>query len=231
VLSRPVPGVSDRRGMVANPDHLDHVQRSLRRLQRRAARRHGPDRRRSVKPSRRWQRANAKITRLHARVANCRADGLRKLTTALTRRFGVIVVEDLNVAGMLRNSRLSRRIAGAGWGELRRQLAYKAVWCGSHLVIADRWYPSSKTCSACGGVKTKLRLSQRIYHCEFCGYHADRDRNAARNLAALAMRTVEGGTSSSSCGATLNEPAGNLRKTGTAGGGYCHGKPHEGNIA
>ncbi|WP_280274398.1 IS607 family element RNA-guided endonuclease TnpB [Nocardia wallacei] len=230
VLSCPVLGVSDDRGMVANPAHLERAQRKLRRLQRRAARRRGPDRRGSATPSRRWRRANATVTKLHARVANCREDGLHRLTNALTDRFGVIVVEDLNVAGMLRNRRLARRIAGAGWGELRRQLAYKTGRRGGRLVVADRWYPSSKLCSVCGAVKTKLRLSHRVYHCEVCGFRADRDRNAARNLAALAARTVNHDTSSPSRGATLNEPAGNPRKTGIAGGGYCHGKPHEGNV-
>ncbi|HEY5854662.1 MAG TPA: transposase, partial [Aldersonia sp.] len=92
--------------------------------------------------SNRWRRTQSGIARLHARVANARADGLHRLTTALTRNCGVIVVEDLNVAGMLANPRLARRIADAGWGVLRRQLDYKTRWCGGELVVADRWYPS-----------------------------------------------------------------------------------------
>lgn len=233
VLSRPVPGVSDENGMVTNPRHLEHAQRTLRRLQRQAARRRGPDRGTRELPSRRWRRTQAGIARLHARVANSRADGLHRLTTALTRNFGVIVVEDLNVAGMVRNRRLARRIADAGWGELRRQLDYKSGWCGGRLVVAGRWYPSSKTCSnpSCGVVKAKLRLSDRVFHCESCGYTADRDTNAARNLAALAGQTTDGGASSPSCGATRNEPDGNPCKTSPAGSGYRHGKTHEVNVA
>jgi putative transposase len=101
------------------------------------------------------------------------------------------VVEDLNVAGMLRNRRLARHIADAGFAELRRQLAYKTEWNGGQLIVADRWYPSSKTCSGCDTVKTKLALSKRTYTCTTCGLVLDRDLNAARNLAALAA-TVAG---------------------------------------
>ena len=101
------------------------------------------------------------------------------------------MVEDLNVAGMLANRRLARRIADAGFAELRRQLAYKTGWNGGRLVVADRWYPSSKTCSGCGAVKAKLALSERTYTCTPCGLVLDRDVNAARNLAALAV-TVAG---------------------------------------
>jgi putative transposase len=142
----------------------------------------------------------------------------------------VLVVEDLNVAGMLRNRRLARRIAGAGWGELRRQLDYKTGWRGGDLVIAGRFYASSKTCSNCGVVKAKLRLSQRIYHCDACGLRTDRDHNAAQNLAAL-VASAGRGASSPSCGATENEPAGNPRKTSCAGRRYRHGKSHEDNAA
>jgi putative transposase len=104
--------------------------------------------------------------------------------------------------------RLARRIWDAGWGQLRRQLAYKTEWRGGKLVVADRFYPSTKTCSNCGAVKAKLRLSQRMYHCDSCGMTIDRDRNAARNLVTLADMAT-GGASSPSCGATLNEPTGN----------------------
>jgi putative transposase len=148
-----------------------------------------------------------------------REDGLHQLTTRLAATYGTVVAEDLNVAGMLRNRRLARRIADAGFGLLRRQLAYKTTWHGGRLALAGRFYPSSKTCSGCGAVKAKLRLSERTYHCEPCGLVIDRDLNAARNLAALT-----GGASSPSRGATLNEPAGNPGKTRPAGTGYRHGK-------
>lgn len=145
------------------------------------------------------------------------------------KRFDIVVIEDLNVAGMLGNHRLARRIAGASWGELRRQLVYKTNWRGGSLVVADRFYPSSNTCSECGAVKAKLRLSERVYRCDQCGMSTDPDLNAARNLAGLVAGRTDG-ASSPSCGATINEPAGNPRKTGEAGRGYCHGKPLEGNV-
>jgi len=128
------------------------------------------------------------------------------------------VVEDLNVAGMIKNRRLARHVAGVGMAELRRQIEYKASWTGVRVHAADRWYPSSKTCSACGVVKAKLRLSERTFRCDQCGLVLDRDLNAARNLAAL--------VSSHSWWATENEPDGNPRKTSTAlATGTATGRP------
>jgi putative transposase len=124
---------------------------------------------------------------------------------------------------MLRNRRLAHRIAGVGMGELRRQTTYKTTWAGGRLVVADRWYPSSKTCSDCGAVKAKLPLRVRVYHCDECGLVLDRDLNAARNLAALASETASG-MSTASCAGTLNTPDGNPCQTHTVGSGYRHGK-------
>jgi putative transposase len=126
---------------VPNPRHLDGELRRLRRLQRQAARRRGPDRRTRCKPSRRWRETRRRVAALHTRVANQRRDGLHKLTTRLVRDHDAIVVEDLHVAGMLRNKRLSRHISGLGMGEFRRQLAYKATESGVRVIVADRWYP------------------------------------------------------------------------------------------
>jgi putative transposase len=208
--------------VIGNPKHREIAQRELRRLQRQAARRVGPDKRSKRKPSQRWRRTQARITTLHARIANARRDGLHKLSTRLVRTHGVIVVEDLHVTGMMANRRLARHIAGVGMGELRRQLAYKTRWSGVDLHVADRWYPSSKTCSDCGAVKAKLPLRVRVFHCEGCGLVLDRDLNAARNLAALVARE----TSSPSCGATVNEPAGNPGKTrATRAAGTATGRP------
>ncbi len=229
VLSTPVVGVSVEHGMVDVADRLDAAQQQLRRLQRQAARRRGPDKRAGVIASARRRRTRARIARLHTRISNARTDGLHQLTTALADRFAVIVVEDLNVAGMLANHRLAGRISATGWAELRRQLDYKTRDRDGQLIVADRFYPSSKTCSNCGVVKAKLRLSQRIYHCEACSMSIDRDRNAAANLAALAVSATA--TSSPSCGATLNEPAGNPHKTSPAGSRYRHGKSPEDNAA
>ncbi|MHC6626831.1 IS607 family element RNA-guided endonuclease TnpB [Streptomyces globosus] len=178
---------------VTNPKHYDAALKRLRRASRTVSRRRGPDRRTGQKPSRRWEKANAQRNNVHHRVANLREDALHKLTTAVTAEYGTVVVEDLNVAGMLRNRRLARRIADAGFGEIRRRLAYKTRRRhATRLVAADRWYPSSKTCSGCGAVKAKLPLHIRTYECDACNLVIDRDDNAALNLAALAVACTTG---------------------------------------
>jgi putative transposase len=177
---------------VPNPAHYDQAIKQLKRLSRRVSRRQGPDRRTRQTPSKRWLKANAQRNRVHYRVANLRADALHKLTTTITAQYATVVVEDLNVAGMLKNRRLARKVADAGFGEIRRQITYKTGWAGGHTVVADRWYPSSKTCSGCGAVKAKLPLHVRTYHCDTCRLVLDRDENAARNLAALAAATGTG---------------------------------------
>ncbi|MZE79958.1 IS607 family element RNA-guided endonuclease TnpB [Streptomyces xinghaiensis] len=180
---------------VANPGHYDAARKQLRRACRTVSRRQGPDRRTGQKPSKRWEKANAQRNKLHHRVANLRQDALHKITTQVAAEYGTIVVEDLNVAGMLRNRRLARRIADAGFGEIRRQLNYKTRRRhATRLVVADRWYPSSKTCSGCGAVKAKLPLHVRTYACDACGLVIDRDDNAALNLAALAAAARTTGT-------------------------------------
>lgn len=188
VCSPSVPGVTDDDGFVANPKHLRKAHKKLRRWSRTASRRQGPDRRTGQKASNRWKRANARRNRVHHRVNNLRRDGLHKLTTGLAYHAGTVVVEDLNVTGMLAYRKLARAIADAGFAEIRRQLDYKTTWCGGTLVVADRWLPSSKTCSDCGVVKAKLRLKDRVFRCDntACGLVIDRDVNAARNLAKLA---------------------------------------------
>jgi putative transposase len=150
------------------------------------SRRCGPDRRTGQAPSNRWHKARARADRIHTRVANLRRDDTHQLTSRLVRGHDVIVIEDLHVAGMLRNKRLARHIAGAAWAEIRRQLSYKAQWAGVRLIVADRWFASSKICSGCGAAKAKLGLSERTFVCTACGLVLDRDHNAARNLAALA---------------------------------------------
>jgi putative transposase len=176
---------------VPNGRHLEGELRRLRRAERRVSRRRGPDRRTRTKPSNRWRKARARADRIYARVANLRRNDTHQLTSRLVRGHEVIVVEDLHVAGMLRNKRLARHIAGAAWAEIRRQLTYKAQWAGVRLVVADRWFASSKICSGCGTVKAKLGLSERTFVCTACGVVLDRDHNAARNLAALAAGTGE----------------------------------------
>lgn len=175
--------------MVENPRPLQRAQRTRRRLQRRWNRQ---ERHRIAAklahPSRRQQQTRLRVARVEARAANLRCHELHTLTSRLVRTHGTIVVEQLNVAGMLRNRRLARAIADAGFGQLRRLLGYKSRWRGARLVVADPFYPSSKTCSRCGVAKAKLPLSQRVFHCEACGLVCDRDLNAACNLARLVER-------------------------------------------
>ncbi|MFD7842651.1 RNA-guided endonuclease TnpB family protein [Nocardia sp. NPDC059764] len=127
-------------------------------------------------------RAAARLGRHHHRIANTRRHFLHGVVNELVKTHDRLVVEDLHVAGMLRNRRLSREISDAGWGEFARILDYKLSWRGGEVITADRWFASSKTCSACGGLNTTLTLADRIFTCG-CGFRADRDVNAAINLA------------------------------------------------
>ena len=128
-----------------------------------------------------WQKAQLKIARLHRRIANIRKDTLHKLTTHLAKNHGTVVIEDLNVSGMLANHKLAKSIADQGFYEFRRQLEYKIQWYGCELVVVDRFFPSSKTCSNCGHVQD-MPLHLRTYDCLECGRSIDRDLNASINL-------------------------------------------------
>ena len=145
---------------------------------------------RKVKGSANRHKAKAKLARLHASIAVIRSDALHKLTTDLTRRFHTIGIEDLNVRGMVRNRHLSRSIADMGFFEFRRQLEYKAAMRGGQVVVADRFYASSKTCSACGKKLDELPLSVREWACPSCGVVHDRDVNAAINLKNMAVSST-----------------------------------------
>jgi putative transposase len=197
-----------------NPKHLDGALKLLRFHSRRASRRQGPDRRTGQKPSKRWEKANTERNRIHHRVANLRTDALHKLTTRVRAEYGTVVVEDLNVAGMLRNKRLARHVADAGFGEIRRQLIYKGRRNACRTIVANRWYPSSKTCSNCGATKAKLPLHVRVFDCDECPLVMDRDENAARNLAALSAACTTGTGVAGDQGAdTAPKPRGADRKT------------------
>jgi putative transposase len=127
-------------------------------------------------------KAKANLARLHARIAAIRQDALHKLTTNLTHRFHAIGIEDLNVRGMMANRHLARPIADMSFFEFRRQLAYKAAMRGGVVKVADRFYASSKMCSACGHKLETMPLSVREWTCPACGVIHDRDVNAAINL-------------------------------------------------
>lgn len=145
---------------------------------------------RKVKGSANRRKAKAKLAKLHANIAAIRSDALHKLTTDLTRRFHTIGIEDLNVGGMVRNRHLARSIADMGFFEFRRQLEYKVAMRGGQVVVADRFYASSKTCSACGHKLGQLPLSVREWTCPSCGMVHDRDVNAAINLKNMAVSST-----------------------------------------
>ncbi|NES78206.1 MULTISPECIES: RNA-guided endonuclease TnpB family protein [unclassified Okeania] len=128
-----------------------------------------------------WRAAQLKIAKLHRKIANIRLDTLHKLTTYLAKNHSVVAIEDLNISGMLANHKLAKSIAYQGFYEFRRQLEYKTHWYGSELVVVDRFFPSSKTCSNCGHVQY-LPLNVRTYDCPDCGISIDRDLNASINL-------------------------------------------------
>jgi putative transposase len=181
--------LSDGRTM-PNPKALRTALNKVRRAQRRLSRR--------KKGSKNRAKARRQLATAHYRVANIRRDALHKATATLVQTKAksaeavptVVVIEDLHVAGMVKNHHLAQAISDAGFGEFRRQLTYKAAQRGITLLIADRFYPSSKRCSGCGAVKRDRSLATRTYVCEACGLVLDRDVNAARNLAALAKSNV-----------------------------------------
>ena len=159
-----------------------------------------------VKGSVRREKAKGRVARLHARVADVRADAINKATTMIARNYSVVCVEDLNVAGMVKNHNLARSVSDAALGEFRRQLEYKTARTGAVLCVVDRWFPSSKTCSNCGVVKAKLSLSERTFNCDACGLSIDRDLNAAINI------EVAG-----SAPETLNARGGDVRRGSPSG--------------
>jgi putative transposase len=145
-----------------------------------------PPHSRKVKGSSHWRKHALKLARLHARIANLRRDWLHKTTSRLEERYSVIGMEDLNVKGMMASQKLARGIGDIGFHEFKRQLMYKSALYGSGIVLAGRWFPSSKTCSACGLIAEELPLSVREWTCA-CGQFHDRDVNAARNLLSYAL--------------------------------------------
>ena len=177
-LSQPVQGLTDEHGHVANQQVLAGQLRRLRKLDRAVAR--------CEKGSKNRAKLVARRGRLHGRVTKTRALHLHRLSNALAGGFDTVAIEDLSLAGMgRRKRRLGRALADASLGELRRQLTYKTTDHGSTMVVVGRFYPSSKTCSACGLVKAKLALHERVFNCDDprCDTSLDRDINAARNIA------------------------------------------------
>jgi putative transposase len=164
---------------IANPRSLARRERSLARYQRRLAR--------CQQGSANRDKARAKVARAHRKVRTSRADFLHRTSARLIRDHDVLVIEDLAVKNMVRNRSLARAISDCGWGEFRRMLEYKAARAGRQLIVIDRFYPSSKTCSMCGHLLAELSLSLRAWRCPSCGTRHDRDINAAKNILAAGL--------------------------------------------
>ena len=164
---------------IANLRHDERLMTRKKRLSRDLARK--------KKGSKNWHKNRLKLARNHARATDRRLDDTHKLSTRLVRENQVIVVEDLNIRGMVRNRSLARVIADVAWGELFRQLEYKSAWYGRNFLKIDRFHPSSKTCSCCGHVLDRLPLGVRHWTCPACQAEHDRDVNAARNILAAGL--------------------------------------------
>jgi putative transposase len=174
-----------------NPRPLVRREKRLKKLQRRLSRK--------VKGGNNRKKARLKVARLHAKISDARRDTLQKFTTKIIRENQAIFVEGLNVAGMVKNHNLAKHIADAAFGEIFRELEYKAGWCGRTYFELDRFFPSSKLCSSCGHLLEELPLSVREWECQRCGAHHDRDKNAAINILRagrylLKLRKLPGGT-------------------------------------
>jgi putative transposase len=161
---------------------------------------------RKQKGSKNRAKAVKRLAKLHYRIPCIRNDATHKLTTYLAKNHREVVIEDLNVSGMVKNHRLAQAIADGGFYEFRRQLEYKCQWYGGKLTVVDRFFPSSKTCSDCGQIHQQLKLKDRIFVCPSCGFFLDRDLNAAINLRKAGSSPV------SACGA-LNQRRASARRT------------------
>jgi putative transposase len=172
-----------------NPRHLQQRLSKLKRLQRAVSRKQ--------KGSCNRKKAILRLATLYPKVAHQRANTLHRLTSRLAKTKSVVVIEDLNVSSMLKNHHLAQAIGDVGFFEIRRQLTYKAEWYGCEVIIANRWQPTSKTCSHCGWVDEELTLANRTFRCQSCGQVLECDLNAAFNLVKLAGSSSD---SQNACG-------------------------------
>jgi putative transposase len=162
---------------IENPRALKYSLRKIKRLQRVVSRRQNGSANR--------QKAVRQLARAHLRIANIRKNALHQATSLLTRTKSAVVLEDLNVSGMMKNHYLARAIADVGFYEFRRQMEYKGERYGCQIILANPFYPSTKRCSRCGHAQEDMDLSRRVYRCPDCGLTIDRDLNAAFNLEQL----------------------------------------------
>jgi len=167
-----------------NPKALVRYQKLLVRAQRQLARKQ--------KGSQRWKKARLRVQKIHKQITDIRSDAIHKATTDIVEKHSFVAMEDLNVHGMIKNHRLAGAVSDAAFGEFKRQMRYKLDWNDGTLVLIDRWFPSSKTCSACGCINDSLTLIDREWTCSDCGTHHDRDKNAARNILSKGLQTADG---------------------------------------
>lgn len=199
--------------MIENPRFLDKENRKLRRAQRKLSKKYEAYKKyqeeyknaikslkkdeetpfkKELKDFKNYNKQKLKIARLHYKIACKRSDTIHKITNYLTKNYDEIIIENLNVKGMVKNHNLAKSLSDVSFGEFKRQLEYKSIREGSKLILADRFYASSKICSHCGHKKDDLKLSERTFECEQCGYKIDRDLNASINLRKLSKDLVGG---------------------------------------
>lgn len=191
-----------------NPKALNKSLDKLARLQRKLAK--------QVKGSKNRLKTIAKIQSAYYRISCIRQDAISQMTTAVAKtKPQVVVIEDLAVVNMMKNHKLARALSDVAFGEIRRQLEYKSLWYGFELLVVDRWFASSKTCSCCGHVKVDLKLSDRTFICPVCGLVIDRDLNAAINLKQYAIKnsmTTASSAGRNACGDERSEARQKTRK-------------------
>ncbi|HET8909438.1 MAG TPA: RNA-guided endonuclease TnpB family protein [Ktedonobacterales bacterium] len=177
--------VLDSGEKIGNPRFFAQDEKRLAKAQRRLAKK--------KLGSKNRDKARRKVARIHAHIADRRTDFLHQLSTRLIRENQTICVESLQVKAMVKHPTLAKAIHDVGWGEFVRQLEYKAAWYGRTLVKIDKWYPSSKRCSACGHILDSLTLDSRRWTCPECSAVHDRDVNAAQNILAVGLTVSAGG--------------------------------------
>ncbi|EFE85908.1 RNA-guided endonuclease TnpB family protein, partial [Fusobacterium periodonticum] len=169
---------------VENLKLTKEYEKKLKREQRKLSRRCklAKDSDKKLSDSKNYQKQKKKVAKIHNKIRNKRKDFVNKLSIKIINNHDIICIEDLNIKGMLKNHKLAKSISDVSWSEFVRQLEYKANWYGRKIIKVPTFYPSSKTCSSCRNIKETLTLSERIYHCEYCGLEIDRDYNASINI-------------------------------------------------
>ena len=149
---------------------------------------------RKTKNSNRYNKQKLKVVNIHKKISNSRIDNLHKVSTELIKKYDNIILEDLNIKGMIKNHKLSKHIADASWGKFVELLTYKAKWNNKNIIHIDRFFPSSKTCNKCGYINQDLNLNMREWTCKICDSHHDRDINASINILKEGIKIISSGT-------------------------------------